>query len=688
MILVAAAAWWWTSNPASITFARTPDQNILLVTIDTLRADALGSYGGAARTPALDRLAGGGVRYDFAHAHAVVTLPSHATILTGLYPYQHGIRDNSGFRLQAGTATVATVLKRLGFATAAFVGAFPLDARFGLNAGFDVYDDAYPESAMAVEFAVPERRADEVVALARRWIAAERGRWFLWVHLFDPHATYQPPPPFDARYPSDPYLGEVAYTDSALAPLFDDVRPQPRPTLAVVTGDHGEALGDHGEVTHGLFAYESTLRVPLILSQLGAGPEAARGVVSSLPARHVDIAPTILDIVQAAVPAGLPGRSLINEAGRPLQQDSERASYFEAMSASLNRGWAPLSGVLAGREKLISLPLPELYDLAEDPGERRSLIDARADRRRALESRLASFGAAPAGPQVAESPEVISRLRALGYVAGPSPRKSRYTEADDPKRLIDIDRAIHQGVELYQQKKPADAARLYAGIIARRPDMAIAYRHLAALQWEAGDPAAAVSTLERARTAGVADASMRAQLGIYLAEAGRPADAIPLLETTAEAPSSDVDAVNALGIAYARAGRLDEAMRAFERVVTLDPTNAMAFENIGSTRLRRGDVAGARAALTRALAINPRSARAEVGLGAVEMKAGDRDAALAHWRRAVELDSSDLEAVYNLATQLAAVGRVDEARRYADFFVRSAPPALYAREIAELRRIP
>jgi arylsulfatase A-like enzyme/Flp pilus assembly protein TadD len=692
------------TSSSAVVFERRADQNVLLVTIDTLRADALGSYGGAAATPALDALAARGVRYSFAHAHAVVTLPSHASILTGLYPYQHGIRDNSGYRLPASTPSLAAAMKQAGFATAAFVAAFPLDARFGLTAGFDVYDDAYPELGKSVEFEIPERPAETVVALARQWIGAQRGKWFTWVHVFDPHATYAPPAPFDTQYAANQYLGEVAYTDTALSPLFGDLAAQSRPTLVVVTADHGEAMGDHGEVTHGLFAYESTLRIPLILAQVpGAGGSQSRqgrGEVSDTPARHVDLAPTILDVVQASPLAGAAGRTLLDQEGRAIrpEADDERASYFEAMSASLNRGWAPLNGVLAGREKLVSLPVPELYDLIADPGESSNLIDRRPDRRRALDARLKAFealrgaGAAAAGPGAAprrsESPETIARLRALGYVSGSAARKEQYTEQDDPKRLIDLDRMVHDAVELYQRKQPAAAERLYLGILDRRPDMALAYKHLAALQWETGRPGLAIATLERAMKAGAADPGMQAQLGIYLAESGRAAAAIPLLEIAARRDGeADIDALNVLGIAYAHAGRFGDALSTFDRLLAVDPGNAMAYENIGSTKLRLGDRPGARAALERAIALNPRSSRAEVGLGALEMHAGNREAAFRHWRRAVELDPSELEALYNLATGLAEAGRGAEAQPYAAAFLKQAPPALYAREIAQVQRL-
>ncbi len=244
------------------------------------RADVLSSYGGRAQTPHIDALAGHGARFTFAHSHAVVTLPSHTTLLTGLYPFQHGVRDNNGYRVKRGQATTATRLKSLGFATGAFVGAFPLDARFGLNAGFDVYDDRIGEMGTTVDFALPDRRADAVVTPAMAWIDAQRNKWFAFVHVFDPHAPYQAPQEFATRYPSDPYAAEVAWTDHALGPLLDSLARQPRPTLVILTADHGESLGEHGELTHGIFAYESTLRVPLIVAEIDparpAHPRARR----------------------------------------------------------------------------------------------------------------------------------------------------------------------------------------------------------------------------------------------------------------------------------------------------------------------------------------------------------------------------------------------------------------------------
>ncbi|HSG39346.1 MAG TPA: sulfatase, partial [Thermoanaerobaculia bacterium] len=370
--------------------------DILLITIDTLRADSVGFAGNRkVETPTLDRLAAAGRVFDDAHAHNVVTLPSHANILTGRYPYEHGVRENSGFVFAGEVPTLATLLRERGYATGAFVAAYPLDARFGLNAGFEVYDDDYPRGSSPAAFVVAERRGDQVIAAARAWWEGQRGkRRFLWVHLYDPHAAYTPPEPFASRYRDNPYLGEVAATDSFLAPLLgpflDGGEP---PALVVVTSDHGEALGEHGELTHGLFAYEPTLKVPLVV--WGAGVTPGR---DGRPARHIDILPTVLAFLRLAPPAGLPGSSLLGPA------DPAAPSYFESLSASLNRGWAPLRGMLRERRKLIELPVPELYDLAADAGERNNLYARERRTARALRDALPSESVWPP-PKGAVSPE-------------------------------------------------------------------------------------------------------------------------------------------------------------------------------------------------------------------------------------------------------------------------------------------
>jgi len=690
---MAAAAFTILRPAAQADLRSIGGQNVLLITIDTLRVDALSIYGGRARTPALDRLATDGVRFDFAHAHAVVTLVSHASILTGMYPFQHGLRDNSGYRLRPGTRTAATLLHRAGYATAAFIGAFPLHSRFGLNQSFDVYDDRVGELHGApTEFALPERPAPEVVGLARRWIGERTQRaagqpWFVWVHVFDPHAPYRPPPPYNTEYAAQPYYGEVAATDAALAPLVDDVRNGNRTTLVIVTGDHGEALGDHGEASHGLFAYESTLRVPLIIAEIGGDmrsrPAAAQGEVSSIPARHIDVLPTLLEAVGLAIPADLPGRSLLAAQER-RGRSAPRPTYFEAMSGMLNRGWAPLTGVLVDRDKYVDLPIPERYDLSRDREERSNLATRSPRRDRELLAALHGFNPVLPGQRLAENPAAAAELRALGYVSGDVPQRAHYTEADDPKQLVQLDRAVHDAVDAFGTGRLDEAVKIYQDVIGRRPDMAVAYQHLGFIEWQRGETMTAIELLRRGIRNGAADTRIVAQLGGYLTDTGRVDEAIRLLEPLAIGTAADADALNSLGIAYARAGRREDARRIFRRVVAVDPESSIPLENLGMLALDSGELDTARQYFDRAVQVDPRSSRAHAGAGNVALRRGDHERAIAEWSRAVQLDPRNADALYNAGTALARDGHLDEARPYLERFLNVAPAALYAED---LRRV-
>jgi len=642
LFLVSTAAACSVLGGRSFSLAPNADRNILLVTIDTLRADALGAYGGRAATPNLDAVAAHGARFTFAHAHAVVTLVSHASILTGRYPYEHGIRDNTGYRLRPNEATAATLLKARGFATGAFVGGFPLDRRFGLAPGFDVYDDAMTKTGAPGEPAERERPADAVVRSALDWIGAQHGAWFAWVHVYDPHEPYQPPPEFAARFAGDPYLGEVSWTDAALGPLFDRLRSLSRPTLVVVTGDHGESLGEHGERTHSLFAYEPTLRVPLIVAEIAKDTKEAKGRVIDTPVRHVDILPTLLQ--SAGAPAAGSGTSLIDtiDAGR----GEERPSYFEAMSAAVTRGWAPLRGVLVGRDKYIDLPIVELYDLAADPKEATNVAAARADRTRVMVETLKQFNVAPPARAQTETADTIERLRSLGYIGGGSATvKEKYTDADDPKRLVAIVQMLARANDALRAGRAQEAAETYREIIRTRPDTEDAYRKLALIDWRAGRPADAIATLELALRNGVTQSEVRIRLGQYLSEAGQPAKAIELLKDTA---GSDPDALNTLGNAYTTAGRLGDATAIFRRLIGQDPANALAYENLGMTQLQGRDLKAAESSLRHAIQLDPSLAGAYTALGVVLAGTGRTGEAIDAWKKALTLDPSDQNAADNL----------------------------------------
>jgi tetratricopeptide (TPR) repeat protein len=678
------AAWWAFRSPAFALTAN-PNRNILLVTIDTLRADALGSYGGKALTPNLDRLAASGARFTFAHAHAVVTLPSHASILTGRYPYEHGIRDNTGYRLAKAQPTAATLLNANGFTTGAFIGGFPLDRRFGLGTGFEMYDDRLTAPA-GTEAADRERRADLVIASALEWIGRQQNKWFAWVHLYDPHVVYQAPPEWAQRFPSDPYLGEVSWTDFALGALLDRLAAQSRPTLVVVTADHGESLGDHGELTHSVFAYEPVLRVPLIVNEIAPGQpdRGMRGVTIDTPARHVDLLPTLLEAAGVPPVGGLQGRSLAGAIA--AGHDADRPSYFEAMSPTIVRGWAPLRGVLVGRQKYIDLPIPELYDLGGDPGETRNLAGSDSGRAQVMVNTLKTFDVAPPGRPGKESTETLERLRSLGYVGGgAAPPRETYTEADDPKRLIELEQKMTRAADALREGHLDDAIGLLQSVIAARPDTEDAYRKLALVYWRSGRPQDAIATLESALKNGITQIEVRIKLAQYLAESGQTRRAVELLEAFANA-EGDPDALIALGNAYQLAGRSDEAVRTFRRLLQLDPRNGLAHQNIGIVQLQAKDYAAAEMSLRQSLVLDPSLAGAHTALGVLLASTNRPNEAIESWKRAVELDGTDFNALFNLTVNLASAGRHDEARAYGERFIASAPPALQP-DVATIRKL-
>ena len=681
---VGAGAWWFMRQHSGFTLPSDTDQNVLLVTIDTLRADALSSYGGQAKTPNLDRLAEHGVRFTNAHASAVVTLVSHTSILTGLYPYQTGVRDNAGYRVKPDTVTLATRLKQQGFATGAFIGAFPLTKRFGLTLGFDKYDDQIVEMRGAVDFALPERRADAVVSRAVEWISGQQGKFFAWVHVFDPHAPYAAPQQWAAQYPTSPYAAEVAWTDSALGALFDRLAMLPRRTLVIITGDHGEGLGEHGEMTHGMFAYESTLKVPLIIADINpTRTEPPTGRVVSSSVRHIDIVPTVLDGLGVSADAALPGatlRGVISNSGA-----ADRPSYFEAMTGFLARGWAPLRGVLNGGQKFIDLPVPELYALTDDPNEQRNQASLAPDRVTTLTNLLTTYDRNLPGQASRESAQVSEQLRSLGYTSGGGkPKKTTFTDADDPKRLIDIDRELHDANQLFSNNRIPEAVQAFTRILAKRPELADAYRYLAYVYWQVGRPAEAIGTLEQAMKAGVADDDIRIRLGTFLAEAGQPAKGIVLLSTM---PQDDVEAQTALGIAYGQAGKDAEALAAFNRALAVEPTNGIALQNIGTIRLRQNNIAEAEAAVRKALDADPALANAYTTLGVIFQRKQQMDNAIESWRRAVEIDGTEFYALYNLTLALAQKGARDEARAFGERFLATAPPAFFGGELNAIKRL-
>ncbi len=522
---------------------------MLLVTIDTLRADRVAVYGDAqARTPQLDALARGGVLFEHAYSPVPLTLPAHASILTGLLPPQHGVRGNGSFALGAAPRTLAEALRGQGLATAAFVGAFPLARRFGLDRGFDTYDDAF-ERAPGLHFEFPERRADKVADAALAWLGRTPGPVFAWVHFYDPHAPYDPP---EAFRDADPYRGEVAFADAMLGRLLEAWERRSGPSVVAVTSDHGEAFGEHGEVSHGLFVYDTTLHVPLVLR--GAGVVSARRIAQRVGI--VDLAATLADLAGASA---MPGTSLKRflQPGGQIATGAEAPLYAETLAPRLDFGWSELRSWREHGLKYIEAPRRELYDLDSDPGESSNLAESRVDATTRLAAALGA-GLQRLGDtesRRAPDPEAAERLRALGYAQGFSGRGS----GADPKDRVEVARLIAQATGPFAGPREVIAA--YSDIAQRDP----------------GNP------LVNFR---LADALLRS---------GRAREAIPLFrKVTATAPRS-ADPYVGLATACAQLGRVDEARQALRQALEADPASGQAHYNLGELARARGDSKEARA---------------------------------------------------------------------------------------------
>jgi tetratricopeptide (TPR) repeat protein len=615
------------------------------------------------------------------------------------------------FRLGPGHPTLATILRSAGYRTGAFVGAFVLDARFGLNTGFDVYDDRYGDNRSAGAAEGAERRAEDVIKPALDWILNSnqppapgtqnpptqnaprtlnppprtQEKWFAWIHLYDPHEPYRAPEPYASQHP--PYDAEVAYVDAQVGRLLDTLRSAGalENTLVSVVADHGESLGEHGERTHGVFVYEVTIRVPWMV-WAGARVSGESGTT----ARLIDVAPTLLDLIGVTPPRDFEGASIVP---RVKAGGDGPAVYVEAMDANITRNWAPLTGIVSGRTKFINLPIPELYDLNADPGEASNVYTREPERARTLESLLRnSVSAYDANSSSAEtvrlSGESRQRLQALGYVASTADASRRtYTDADDPKRLIEPAEELNRALAAFRNGSRNAALASVETIIKRYPAFSTAYGVLASMRHDLGDLGGAISTLESVVRQGVADQSVMVVLAGYLQEAGALQQSAALLEAVIASHPDYADAYNSLGVACSRMGRHDRAHAAFRKVIELDPTSATAYENLGVDANAQGNLAAAADYLRRALELDDSLARAHNALAAVLLRQGKRDDAVGEWRKALNLDPHLLDAMYNLGTVLAGDGRNEEARPFLERFAAEAPPARYGADISRVREM-
>lgn len=546
-----------------------PPKRIVLVTIDTWRWDALGASGsGRVKTPNLDSFAKRGLYCKKAWSSATLTAPSHATILTGLQPYHHGVRDNHGFRLAPSVRTLAGALRDKGYATAAFVSAHPVARISGLDSGFGVYDDHLaPGSLLSV---TPRSRpgADTIEA-ARAWLRSAPERFFLWVHLYEPHDPYSPPDSYRALYPASPYFGEVAYADELLGRLKGALGAAgEKDALWIICGDHGESLGDHGEATHSLFVYDATARVPLILWAPGLVPS---GTLES--ARLVDIAPTVLALSGQAQPPGLDGVSLV--AAGPNRAPAH--AYVETMYGFLNFGAAPVRALADTRYKVIDVPERETYDLRADPAEARDLSwQASLPQVEALRAELAALPGAPPVPSQKAGDDEAKALKSLGYIGGggeyPLGRAGM-----DPKAFAPLYVKLNSVRALSEARRWTEAIALYRELLAAFPRSSTIAGELGLAEMASGNSAAAESHLRLALDRNPANS--HAILGMANLAAGRHDDkgAEGFLLDALKLDPDDVEANFNLGAIYFQnLGQPVKAVPYWQRFLALQPDDPEA----------------------------------------------------------------------------------------------------------------
>jgi arylsulfatase A-like enzyme/Tfp pilus assembly protein PilF len=626
-----------------------PAWNVVLITIDTLRADHLGCYGDKQiKTPNIDQLAAEGARFERAFAVVPVTLPSHTTMLTGTYPMLTGMHDFSANKLSPSQPTMASVLKQAGYATGAVIGAAVLDSRFGLNHGFDFYYDHFDFSRLnEANLDAMERPGNVVADEALDWLGKNwQAKFFLWMHLYDPHFPYTPPEPYRTEYAGRLYDGEIAFADQQVGRLVRFLKEKGvyRNTVIVLAGDHGEGLGEHGEKTHGFFVYNSTMHVPLIIRL----PDLAGGRVLENPVSLVDVMPTVLRAVGVDIPALVQGKNLLSEVrgeargevrGDVRGEDAQpaernRTVYGESFLPRLHFNWSELRAAENAKYHFIDAPRPELYDVASDPGEVHNLLGEKKAVGEEMRAKLtAMIREYSAGKEMAEKtaldPALVERLKSLGYVAfsvGGDPAISNH-DLPDPKDRIDAYENFSDAMAESQHGQYQESIEKLTGIIKTEPN-SIPAHYLQGLNYY--------------------------RLKMY------PQAATELQKTVELSPDYALAFFN-LGMAQAHAGQIDAAIGTLQHALDLDKTNFEAAFNLGVAYIQKKDLERAAEAFRKSVTADPDFARGHRALGETLIYQGKVDEALAELRRAVELAPDDPQMHESLAKALDAKGLTAEA---------------------------
>ena len=705
----AAGAYWWAGRRAApVDGTPLAPLNLLLVTLDTTRADHLGSYGSQrARTRHMDRLAAEGVRFERAYSPAPITLPAHASVFTALYPFNHGVRNNGNFYLSDKFDTLTTRLKARGYRTAAFVSSFILDRRYGLARGFDTYDDRMEGGQPQVIALEAERRGDRTALALHGWLDGlakptgdgDGGRgegrlpesnppFFAWLHLYDPHEPYRPPPPFREAFDDAPYDGEIAFDDAVIASVLDRLGRLglDQRTLVAIVGDHGESLGEHGEETHTMFVYEPALRVPFILWRPGLLPA---GLTVTEPVRLTDVAPTLLELLGAEPLQSNDGRSLV-PAIRGAKRGEPPPVYAETLLPQFYMNWSPLRSIQDERWKLIEAPRPELYDLAEDPKESRNLYAERPQAARGLEQQLRKLTGGVAG---AMSPgtmdrETLEKLASLGYVGAGAEPAAAHAGAPkaDPKDMIRVFNRLRQANSAVRDRRFDDALPILRAVLSEDPRNAFAQLVLGSAYMGMGRYREAIPQYKKYLELVPTSAYAHHWLSICYVRLGDQANALREAEATLAIDKRFTDARIMKGGILASRGRYEEALQELRLAVATDPEKTILRLDLAKVLAEAGRPDEADQEYQAALAREPNLQPALAGLGGLRLQQGRLEEAERTLLRALELAREDHGARFNLAAVHERQGRrADAVEEYGRVVAsKSAPPDVRAAAQARL----
>ena len=665
LAVIAGTAFWFFHSRAGRT-AVFPGANVLLITIDTIRPDHLSPYGSSNKTPNIAKLAARGILYENAFCQVPLTFPSHVSILTGLYPVRHGVHQNGIEIFTKPDALVTSVFRSNGYRTGSAVSSFVLDRKFGLAAGFDVYDDKMERlPTITTNFEV-ERTADQTVAAAIRTLENWRNdKWFFWVHFYDPHTPYNPPSPAQG------YSGEIEFVDEQIGKLLQwlNERQLSEKTVIALIGDHAESLGQHGEKTHGFFVYNSTLKIPLIVSY----PKAVEKRITT-PVASVDVAATLLELVRIDDPYSRDGHSLLSNEPRKTN------IYFESRYAEL-LGWNGLQGLIQGNWKLISTTRSELYELSSDPKETRNLFSAKQDISGPLKNdlnRLESTQATSTGVDA----ETAEKLRSLGYIGSASLQQKIRTA--DPKDKIALWTRYEESLEAGESTKRK--TELLESLVKQEPSNNFFLLALATHHRQERDFEIAAKHLKDAIENDASDATAYHELAVTLKEMREYDEALRAEEAAIALQPQRSEFRGVRGMIWVETGQFQKAEAEFKQVLQMDPNNATAWNNLGNAQRALNQLEEAKKSYARAIDLSPHYAYPHNGIATVLVNQNRARDAIPYFEKAMKLDPKFFEVYLNLAIAFHSLQQTEQAKSLYLTFLKIAPDWM-AQEKANARTL-